>query len=261
MRPLASSGAPTTDFIAVVTGGASGIGRAIALDLATRQDVSALAILDIDEQAAAATVEELRGYGTTIVSEVIDLADASSLDTTLRDLDQRLGGVNLLFNVAGVVGGRPNWPQMSVEKIERVVAVKLIATIISTQFALQVMPDRGGGSVLNIGSSGAFSTRPREAAYSAANAGVVQFSKSCAELYPTTGVRVNSFSPGVTDTPMLDYARQSDWVAKLLEEVEPLRPEAVASAAVQLAFDANANGHAVLMLGQPASATVVTGAT
>lgn len=212
---------------ALVTGGASGIGLAVAERLAA-SGVEVVAA-DIDPAAVAAVPDTLAGAG------VLDVSDGSAVEAFV----DTHGPFDILVNSAGVVG--PNVPIWEVGDADwsRTIAVNLTGTFNTMRAVLPSMRERGWGRIVNIASIAGKEGNPRLGAYSASKAGVIGLTKSVGKETATDGVLVNAIAPAVIATPMnadtdpevLDYM-----VAKI-----PMgrlgKPEEVAALAAWLASD------------------------
>jgi NAD(P)-dependent dehydrogenase (short-subunit alcohol dehydrogenase family) len=179
--------------VAVVTGGGSGIGRATAIAFANNGAV--VAIVDRDAAAAEAVAKDLDGY-----AYAIDVRDGDALTAAFTELADRLGGLHVLANNAGLGDLRP-LHTLDEKLWHRLLDVNLTGTFNAMKAAVPLMLDSGGGAIVNNASvSGITSTR-NEAAYSAAKAGVIALTKSGALEYGPT-VRVNCVAPGYVRTPL-----------------------------------------------------------
>ncbi len=192
--------------VAVVTGAASGIGRASALRLA--QAGAALLLLDVDavhgEQAAA----EIRSQGGTAEFLACDVTSAEDCRRAAQFARERFGRVDVLFNNAGVIR-RKSVVDLSEDEWDLVLGVGLKSVFLVSKHMLPLMAETGGGSVINAGSGWGLTGGPNAAAYCAAKGGVVNLTRAMAIDHGPQGIRVNCVCPGDTDTPMLrDEARQ-----------------------------------------------------
>lgn len=189
---------------AVVTGGGSGMGRAIAHRLAT--DGFAVGVLDLDADAAAhvaAEIAELPGVPADAVTSVVaDVSDRASVDTAMEQVRSRLGPVLVLVNNAGVTGFR-EFRKITDDKWDRVMAVNVNGPFYCTQATLPDMIDAGWGRIVNISSSSAQSGQPYMVHYVTSKAGLIGMTKALALELGPMGITVNTIPPGFIDTPML----------------------------------------------------------
>jgi len=230
--------------VAVVTGSGSGIGRGIALSLARRG--ASVVVADIDEDGGRATMDEIvDGTGVAAFART-DVTRTEDLAAMLALAAGTFGGVDILVNNAGVVCGEPLWPRTDPAVLAAQVSVNLTAVIVGTRLAIEPLHARGGGVVVNTASIGALLPLEEEPGYSATKAGVVMFTRACAGLAASHGVRVNAVLPGLVDTPLLaksgDGTREADWAGVARQFMPMLTPDDVADVVVELIEDDTAAG-------------------
>lgn len=229
-----------TNQLAVVTGAARGIGRAIAERL--HEGGARLLLVDCDAEALQETSQALRsGHQWVVDCAVADLADPAAIQNLADQVAHRQERVNILVNNAGIEFGLP-LEQVTVEVFDRVVAVNLRAPLLLTQALARLFPEEGG-TVVNISSIHADHAFPNAIPYACSKAGLVALTRNLAlELAPRR-IRVNAICPGYIDTPMWDeWLRTANDPDKLQREVAVLhplgrrgKPEDVASAVAYLA--------------------------
>ena len=206
---------------AIVTGGASGIGLAIATRLAT--DGAAVAIADLDDSAAAAAAEAMRADGLNTLGLGVDVTDRSGVRNAVAQVTSDLGPVTILVNSAGLDGFTP-FLKITDDAWQRILAANLTGTFICCQEVVPQMIDAGWGRIVNISSSSAQTGNPLMTHYSAAKAGVVGFTKALALELGPKGITVNSIPPGFVDTPMLRRSEERGFLGDGVEHHERTTP-------------------------------------
>lgn len=178
----------------IVTGGASGIGRATA-ELFAREDAK-VAVLDRTAEAAQAVAKEIGGAGLAV-----DVADAASVAAAVTAAAAALGGIDGVVNAAGIFSSA-NLADTTPEQFARILAVNLTGTFLVIQAAAPALRKAGKGTIVNIGSGvGLVPTGPGSTAYVASKGGVIAMTKAIAmELAPA--IRVNVVCPGAVETAM-----------------------------------------------------------
>ena len=181
---------------ALVTGGARGIGRAIALALAD-QGASVVACSARDGAAAEALRTELAAHGNGSCAVRADVADEESVGALMQLVRDRLGGLDLLVNNAGVVSHRA-FDDLDRAEWQRVLDTNLTGMYLVTRAALPLMGP--GGSIVNIASAVALVGMPARAHYTASKAGVLGLTRSLCKELGGRQIRVNAISPGIIET-------------------------------------------------------------
>lgn len=185
---------------AVVTGGASGIGRAICLQLA--RDGAAISVWDLDGEGAAETVKMIEAAGGTAIACVGDAAVTDGIAASLARTREALGPVTILVNNAGITGFVP-FQDISEEMLERMLRINVMGPFLCSQAVIPDMLAAGWGRIVNISSSSAQTGAPMMAHYATSKGGVIAFTKTLAREYAGKGITVNNIPPGFVDTPML----------------------------------------------------------
>ena len=197
---------------ALVTGGAAGIGRAIAVRLA--REGCDVAILDRDE--AGATVEEVRAAGRLAASARGDVGEEHEVRIAVGNLERELGRLDILVNNAGTnVRKRPE--EYSMADWRFIIETNLTSAFCCSHAAYQPMCKAGAGKIINIGSMMSIFGAPFVPAYAASKGGIVQFSKVCANAWANDNIQVNAVLPGWIDTELTRRARAQ--IAGLNERV------------------------------------------
>ncbi len=185
--------------IAVVTGGASGIGRGVALGFAANGH--RVAILDSDHEGAEAAVGELSSSGATAIAVVVDVADPASVNAGFGRVRAELGPVEILVTSAGIESFTPVL-DITDAGWDRIIAVNLTGTFTCIRAALPDMLSARWGRIVTISSSSAQSGAPDMAHYAASKGGVIGLTKALAVELARSGITVNTIPPSLVDTPM-----------------------------------------------------------
>ena len=204
--------------VAVVTGAAQGIGRAIALRFARQGAV--VAVLDINIERAAETVRLIEAEGFSSKAKFIhcDVARVADVDAAVAETAQMFGGVDILVNNAAIAIYKPLW-EYTDDDWDRVIAVNLRGIFLTARRCIPIMRARGAGSIVNMASVHARTTSTMNSAYVASKGAVVSLTRAMALECAAFNIRVNCILPGAIDTPML----MENW-GNLLPGQHPLVP-------------------------------------
>ena len=182
---------------AIVTGSGSGIGRAIALRLAS--EGASVVLSDVDEGAVEAVASEI--VGETLVRKT-NVTSSDEVEALVNTAVEAWGGLDVMVNNAGI-GVAGNTTNTSEEDYERVMDVCLRGTFLGMKYAIPAIIDSGGGSVINMSSVAALVGIPDRAVYSAAKGAILAITRAAAIDHVSEGVRVNCVAPGTVDTPWI----------------------------------------------------------
>ncbi len=195
-----------TGKIAVVTGAASGIGRAVALALA--REGAAVVIADIDRAGGEQTLQEMIGNGARSIYAECDVATEADAIKLADQAVAAYGGIDILVNSAGVAfAGTVS--ETTAADWARVLGTNLTGTFHCSRAVVPHMVRRGGGAIVNVASIAGQRSPRRSAAYSTSKAGVIALTRSMSVDHASDAIRVNCVSPGMTDTPMLRRAAEA----------------------------------------------------
>lgn len=227
---------------AIVTGGAGGIGRATSLAMAA--EGAAVAVVDLNGEAAEAVASEIREAGGTAIALAADVSSEPDIERVVAAAASEFGGIDVVFNNAGIIR-RTTAVETSVEEWDLVFGVNVRAIFLMCKHVVPVMAAGGGGSIVNTGSGWGLKGGGRAISYCASKGAVVNMTRALAIDHGPQGIRVNSVNPGDVDTGMLrDEARQlaqetNSFLAEAADR--PLgrmgQPREIAAAVVWLASD------------------------
>jgi NAD(P)-dependent dehydrogenase (short-subunit alcohol dehydrogenase family) len=230
--------------VALVTGGASGIGRATALLLA--REGAAITVADLDAAGGQAVVQEIVTGGGRALFVPCDVSRAADCQRAVQQAVGTFGGLDILFNNAGLIR-RADVLDTTEEEWDRVMAVNVKSIFLMSKYAIPHMVERGGGAIVNTASGWGLVGGRNAVSYCASKGAVVNMTRAMALDHGHQNIRVNCICPGDTDTAMLrDEARQigqSDEQFLQGAADRPLQrigqPEDIAQAVLYLASDAS----------------------
>ena len=223
--------------VALVTGGASGIGRATARALCA--EGASVMVADINAEAVLAAAEEIRGSGGKIGACHVDVADAASVTEMVRTTVDTFGGLDILVHSAGIGVERPLL-ETTLEEWNRIISVNLTGTFLCAQMAARVMVERGYGRMVLLSSGAGVRGGTGRSAYGASKGGIITLTKTMAVELAECGITVNALAPGPIDTELV--ARMHDEATRrAYTHVTPVNrygsPQEVAAAALFLASE------------------------
>ena len=225
----------------VITGAASGIGRQSALLFAS--EGGRILIADRDGAGAERTASEIRSAGGKAYPFEVDVGRASEVEAMVAEAERHFGGVQVLFNNAGIFPAADGGPEETSEEVwDDVMRVNLKGVFLGCKFGLPALVRAGGGSVINTASFVALmGAAAAQVAYTASKGGVLALTREIAAIYARKNIRANALCPGPVDTPLLaELIAEPVARARRLVHVPPgrfARPEEVAQAALFLASD------------------------
>ena len=198
-----------TDKVAVVVGGATGIGAATAARLG--REGCRVVIGDIGEDAARQTAERVAAAGGTATHVAFNLADPGSVANLIDAAATTYDGVDLLFNVGAdmsTIRADTDVVDIDFDVWDRVMTVNLRGYVAAMKYAIPRMLSRGGGAIVNMSSAAAFQGEPARPAYATAKAGIGALTRHVASRWGKEGIRCNAVAPGFTATEAIRSAPQ-----------------------------------------------------
>jgi len=229
--------------VALITGGASGIGRATALTFA--REGAKLIIADMNEDGGQQTVHMITEHGGEATFVQVDVSRATEVEAMISKTVQTYGRLDCAHNNAGI-GSRPRvlLHELSEESWERVISINLKGVWLCMKYEIIQMCTQGGGAIVNTASiMGLVGSWSRSGVYNASKHGVVGLTKTAALEYAKSGIRVNAVCPGYIRTPLIEEALASnpEMEAQIVAR-HPVgrmgRPEEIAEAVMWLCSDA-----------------------
>lgn len=246
--------------VALVTGAASGIGRASAQIFA--REGARVAVVDRDEEGARATAEGINANGGEAIALAVDVSDEAQVARMVADTVTQFGRLDAALNNAGISSPPFRFHEMPVEEWDRMLAVNLTAVFLCLKHELVQMVEQdvvgaGRGAICNTSSGAGIVPAPGQPHYTAAKHGVLGLMKNVAQEYARKRIRCNSVLPGLTETAMLEasLAEGGPDYRKALEATVPggviAQPEEIAETAVWLCSDhaSRVNGQGVVVDG------------
>ena len=229
------------DKIAIVTGGASGIGHAIAVAYA--REGADVVVADINLEGARRTATEVEAAGRRALPVQTDVAIPEQIDTLIATAVQTFGRIDVLVNVAGVMNAY-SVLETTLAQWNHTLDVNLRGSFLCMQAAARVMVNQGHGVIINTSSVLGSNARPKRAAYCASKAGIILITRTAAMELGPLGVRVNAIAPGSIETPLVLSAPISpEALAKKIAAIPLQRrgvPQDLVGPAVFLASDESA---------------------
>jgi 3-oxoacyl-[acyl-carrier protein] reductase len=240
-----------TGRTAIVTGAGSGIGRASALRMA--EAGASVVCADCNRDTAEQTVALIKEASGSATAATVDVSDRDQVGTLVADTVRRAGRLDVMGNIAGIIGPPLEVTEVTADELERVLAVNLRGVVWGCQAAARVMVAQGRGSIVNMSSGAIDIPAPGLITYALAKAGVAQLTKTLAIEVAARGVRVNAVAPGFVVTGMTarHWVRADGSVDERAREatLAPMRerspmgvlgePDDIAYAVLYLASDAS----------------------
>lgn len=239
--------------IAFITGGASGLGRAAALQLAAQG--ARVAIADVQLDAARSLVDEIESKGGSAIAIPVNVRSDEEIEAGVQITVATFGRLDIAINAAGIGGAEVRTAEYAPDEWDRVIDINLTGVWRSMRHEIPAMLANGGGVIVNIASVAGLGGFPRHPAYAASKHGVVGLTRTAALEYGRKGIRINALCPGFTLTPMVQQMIEAGLPTEQLVARVPLgrlgTSEEVAATAIYLCSEAAAFivGHALAIDG------------
>jgi NAD(P)-dependent dehydrogenase (short-subunit alcohol dehydrogenase family) len=226
-----------TNKVVLITGAASGIGRAAALAFAA--EGARVAILDRSLDALEAVHASLKNAGSEVLAMACDVSSPDQVEGAIKQLDDRFGRLDVAFNNAGVENKAAPVHEIDLAEWDRILGINLRGTFICMKHELAQMVKQGGGAVVNTSSGAGIRGVAGGAAYAASKHAIIGLTRSAALDYAKQNIRVNAVLPGNIETPMMERFTGGD-IQKAID-LEPVgrlgKPEEIAEAVLWMASD------------------------
>jgi NAD(P)-dependent dehydrogenase (short-subunit alcohol dehydrogenase family) len=220
-----------------MTGGGGGLGRCYGLALAKAG--AAVAVCDINLEAARATAEAITKAGGRALAVEADVTRAAAFEALFDRTEAEFGPLDVLLNIAGMF---PRVPlvEMTEETWDAVITLNLKSVFLGARAAIRRMLPRKRGVVLSTASGTGIRGQPKGSAYSASKAGIIGFTRAVSLELKDSGVRINCFGPGATDTPLWRVGKSEEEIRRLLAAGFVYQPDEFSNVVVFLASDLSA---------------------
>ena len=220
-----------------MTGGGGGLGCCYGVAMARAG--AAVAVSDIDLAAAQRTVDAIVAAGGRAIAVQTDVTRAAAIEQLLDRTEAEFGPLDVLLNIAGMFP-RVALVDMTEETWDAVITLNLKSVYLGARAAIRRMLPRKRGIVLSTASGTGIRGQPRGSAYSASKAGIIGFTRAASLELKDTGVRINCFGPGATDTPLWRVGKTEEEIKRLLAAGFVYQPEDFSNVVVFLASDLSA---------------------
>jgi NAD(P)-dependent dehydrogenase (short-subunit alcohol dehydrogenase family) len=220
-----------------MTGGGGGLGRCYGVAMAKAG--AAVAVADINLEAAQATADAITAAGGKAIAVRADVTRAQEFEQLLDRVEAAFGPLDVLLNIAGMFP-RVALTDMTEETWDAVMTLNLKSVYLGSRAAIRRMLPRKRGVVLSTASGTGIRGQPKGSAYSASKAGIIGFTRAVSLELKDTGVRINCFGPGATDTPLWRVGKSDDDAKRLLSAGYVYQPDDFSNVVVFLASDLSA---------------------
>lgn len=226
--------------VALVTGAATGIGRAVALEFA--KEKARVVLADVNQEVCASLCDTIAKSGCEAVWQKVDVSSGSAVKGLIDFAVAKFGGLDVAVNNAGIQGELASTVDCTEENWNRIIGTNLTGVWLCMKYEIAAMLRRGNGSIVNIASNFGLVGSSRMPAYSASKHGVVGLTKTAAIEFSSSGVRVNAVCPGPVDTPLVQaVVKGAPGLVEAITSRVPIgrmgSPEELAQAIVWLSSD------------------------
>lgn len=217
-----------------MTGGGGGLGRCYGVAMAKAG--ASVAVCDIEMDAARATADAITRVGGRAIAVQADVTKAAAFEELFDRTEAEFGPLDVLLNIAGIFP-RVSLVDMSEETWDSVIAINLRSVFLGSRAAIRRMVPRKRGVVVSTASGTGIRGQPKGSAYAASKAGIIGFTRAVSLELKDTGVRINCFGPGATDTPLWRVGKSEEEIKRLLAAGYVYQPDDFSNVVVFLASD------------------------
>jgi NAD(P)-dependent dehydrogenase (short-subunit alcohol dehydrogenase family) len=228
---------------ALITGGASGIGKTTAMMLAGMG--AGLMLVDVNQQLGEETVKQIEGAGGRAAFIRADVRNEAEMKRAFEETVARFGRLDIVYNNAGIATPQPGFTRIAMEDWKRVIDIDLLGVVLGCYLAFPLMRERGG-VIVNTASMAGVYPIPGDPVYAAAKAGVIHLTHSLA-YWSKRAIRVNCVCPGIVDTPLAkQQAREEKKAGRVARAPRALmKPEVIAQVVLKFIQDDSQAGQVV----------------
>lgn len=228
--------------VAVVTGGASGMGLAAAKAYA--EAGASVVVSDVNQEALDKVIDEIISAGGTAIGVVCDVTDENQVEALIQKAVDTYGTIDMAYNNAGIQVPACSVTEETFENFEKVNAINLRGVWACMKHELRVMKEKGRGAIVNCSSTGGLVGLERLAAYHGSKHGVIGLTKSAAMEFADSGIRINAVCPGAIHTPMVTSMLEAgDLTEEIIASSQPIgrlgEAREIAEAVMWLSSDAS----------------------